>query len=709
MFTALYKKRMKAITVTMSAVLTIVLFIEDVPKNVPKNVDPNVASDVIALAKNEDSGTNTTDNQTTLIQQAHQTKIKPVKTINSKTSELSSTQLSGIELIEKSPVIMESVSEVDVSGNYHATKIVKTDFRFPLIRIVENFKQEAAGSTRLIKRSFMIADHLSVKLQEGVDLNDLQHFAESQGYTIRTSYQDASYALVSFPIDKPDSIEDVKAIFAEQVDLVVYAEIDPLRFLTAVVPNDTQFFRQGHLDYQRSPNAGGPIDNTGAWQAWHRRTDALKIDGEYVSIGIIDSGVAIIHGDLANNIWDNPHEIAGNGIDDDNNGYVDDIHGWDFISDSADYSTLGGHGTHVAGIVAAEGDNNLGVSGMTWRADIISADIFGDGVTTGALSAEAIRYLVGLDVDVMNASYGNNNYSQVECDAVQEAHDAGILLVTSAGNNNVNLDLAGNDQYPAECNIENVMVVGGGSTRAHEIEFGHSNFGAEAVDIIAPFWALSTWYWDAEYPEDSFEELEGTSMSAPMVTGAAALLIAEHPSLSHTEIKALLMNSATRATPIDGTSQSGVLNVARAMNFDVATRAAEVVSITASSHDGNLPEYAMDDDPSTRWSSFGVGESITFELSDDEVLSGIDIQWLKGNERAAKFSVESSVDGASWEQIFGGIYQRENLEQSSGSNSALEYYRLMNVEARYVRITTNGNTENDWNSIIEAVIYVYDE
>lgn len=644
------------------------------------------------------------------VSSAQSAKVEFIGNNSSQTLTRVDTNLVGFERILNSPVVMESVSEKDASGTYSVTKIVETEFKYPLIRIVEDFSDDSQSAPRLLKRSFMVADHLTVKLHEGVNLDVLTSLANSQGYHIRKTYQRSNYALVSFKLKSADSLEKALAFFAQHSNDVVYAEVDYLRVPTALVPNDPNFYRQNHLDYIRDPDSNnGQDDNIGAWQAWERRTDTLKDNGEYVLVGIIDTGISLDHEDLVNNIWQNPNEIADNGIDDDNNGFIDDISGWNFNANSNDTSSSGGHGTHVAGIVAAEGNNGVGVSGVVWRAKLISADIFGTGITTGADAAEATRYLVDLEVDLINASYGARNFMQVECDAIEEAHDVGILFVTSAGNALRNLDLEGNDQYPAECDVDNVITVGGGSTRLHDLEDGQSNYGENAVDIIAPIWAYSTYIWDPEEPEGSYEYLEGTSMSAPMVTGAAALLIAEHPQLSHLDIKSLLMNTATRATPIKGTSQSGMMNIARAINFDVPTRAAEVVSIFASSDDGNVAENAKDDNPDTRWSALGYGETITFELSNRYVLSAVDIQWLKGDQRAAKFSIESSVDGVSWEVIYGGVYRDEVLEQSSGATSELEHYPVLNVEARYVRIKGYGNTVNDWNSIIETVIHVYDE
>lgn len=615
----------------------------------------------------------------------------------------------GLESLKGKPIILESTSEKDAFGNYIISKVVKTDSKYPYIRIIEHFSTTPGNAPQMRKQSLMIADHLTVKLQEGVNIDTLVALADSQGYSIRKTYQSTDLALVSFPLEDVHSLEDAQSFFAKHKDTIAYAEADYLRFQTSVTPNDPKYSKQSYLYYKRDPEQTSfGADSIGAAEAWERRTDAIKDDGEYIKIGIIDSSFSIEHEDLINNIWQNPNEIADNGIDDDDNGYIDDIHGWNINTDS-NYHGNSAHANHVSGIVAAEGNNGLGVSGIVWKAQLIQGAIFGDNYTSGSEAAEATRYLTAQGVHIINASYGSTDYMQVECDAIEEANAAGILFVTSAGNNTYDLDLDGNNQYPAECNVDNVISVGGGVTSGQDLDFGASNYGLEAVDIIAPFYAYSTYQWDADYPSDSYDTLEGTSMSSPMVAGSAALLMAEHPTLTHLEIKALLMESATRASGISAMSQSGMLNLARAINYDLPTRSAEAVSITASSNDGNLPENAMDDNTSSRWSATGVGETITFELSELAMLSSVEVQWFKGDERNSKFSIEASLDGVEWESVYGGLSYGVPLEQSSGSNTELEEYRVQNVDAQYVRITGYGNSSNDWNSIIETVINVYDE
>lgn len=618
--------------------------------------------------------------------------------------------LSGLERIANSPLVFGIEYMRNGRGELIATKVVRADFKYPFIRIQEKLHEAAAPATTAAQRAFMVADHVSLKLQPGVGPERLSELAEAQGYTVRKLYRGSSHALVSFPLEAADSLEAAKDYFERYPQEIAYVEVDYLRAPASIAPNDPNFHRQGYLSRVRTTEPSfSTVDNIGASQAWERRTDAVKENGDRVVIGVLDTGIYLEHEDLANNIWTNPNEIANNGIDDDGNGYIDDVVGWDFVADSNQQSPHGGHGTHVAGIIAAEGDNGVGVSGIAWNAALVSAQIYGAGAASGADIAEAIRYLVGLDVDLINGSFGGSGSMQAECDAIQEAHEAGILYFASAGNGSVDLDAEGVDYFPAECDVDNVVVVGAGSTREQDLEEGVSNYGESAVDIVAPLYAYSTYIWDENEPTGSYEYLEGTSQSTPMVTGAAALLVAEHPHLSHTEIKALLMSTATKAAPLEGLSQSGLLNLSRAINHDKATKVAGVAQVIASGDDGNVAGNAIDGDPNTRWSSLGDGESLTFELSEPSLLAALEIQWFKGDQRAAKFSIESSLDGITWDVLHGGLWQGESLEQSSGSSAELERYEVLNHDANYVRITGYGNTSNQWNSIREVVIHAYDD
>src|SRR5262249_32961835 len=177
-----------------------------------------------------------------------------------------------------------------------------------------------------------------------------------------------------------------------------------------------------------------------------------------VLVGVVDSGVDYTHPDLAANIWTNPGEIPGNGIDDDGNGFIDDVHGWDFFNDDNDPMDDYGHGTHVAGIIGAVGGNNTGVCGVAWHVSIVPLKFLGpsgSGPTSGAISA--IEYAMQMGIRILNNSWGSDDFSQTLAETLQATAAADVVFVAAAGNLSNNSDLQ--PFYPASYNFPNVISV----------------------------------------------------------------------------------------------------------------------------------------------------------------------------------------------------------------------------------------------------------
>ncbi len=269
---------------------------------------------------------------------------------------------------------------------------------------------------------------------------------------------------------------------------------------------------------------------TGAVAAWP------TTEGSDVLVAVIDSGVDLKVADLAPNAWTNPGEIAGNGVDDDGNGYVDDAHGWDFVAGDADPADENGHGTHVAGLIAARGANTRGVAGVGRQAKIMALRVLdrnNDGTTTDV--AAAIRYAVKQGARVVNLSLNSARPDPELEAAIAAAEAADVLVVVAAGNQGADLDTA--PSFPACSTRGNVLSVAaltrGGSLAAF------SNRGASCVALAAPGAGLLSTRRGGGY-----ESRSGTSMAAPQVAGAAALLLAAHPSLHATEVRAALLAGA---------------------------------------------------------------------------------------------------------------------------------------------------------------------
>jgi subtilisin family serine protease len=364
------------------------------------------------------------------------------------------------------------------------------------------------------------------------------------------------------------------------------------------IPNDMRF---NELWAMRNTGQGGgtPGADISATDAWDIVTGNAGI-----VVAVIDSGVHYMHPDLNGNMWVNLPELNGTpDVDDDGNGYVDDIYGYDFAGaqennpDDADADPCDvlGHGTHVAGTIGAVGNNAQGVTGVCWDVSLMALKIGADD-SEGFFSIDdsvlAIEYAIDMGADVINASWGTEDFSLLLETAVAEAWNAGIIFVTSAGNGGDdqigdNIDLF--PVYPAAFPLDNIISVL--ATNNIDGRPVYSNYGLEDVDLGAPGGdyshgglagtILST------VPGNDYDYNQGTSMAAPHVTGACALLLSYDPNLSYLQIKSLLINTADPLAALSGRCVSGGrLNIGAA-----------------------IMEIAVDDEPPTpdpaQWASWG--------------------------------------------------------------------------------------------------------
>jgi len=308
-------------------------------------------------------------------------------------------------------------------------------------------------------------------------------------------------------------------------------------------PNDPLFPRMWGLanSGQTGGIAGADIHASSAW-------DVFTGDST-LRIGAIDTGVDYLHPDLAANIWTNPGEIPDNGIDDDGNGYVDDVHGYDFVNLDGDPMDDNGHGTHTAGTIAAVGSNGVGVTGVCWRAQIVPIKFLnasGSGTVAGAI--EAIQYAIRVGCRVTNNSWGSSDASQALRDAIGAAGDAGQLFVAAAGNSGRDVDADPN--YPSGYGLANILSVA--ATDAADQLAPYSNYGATTVDLAAPGTdILST------FPGDRYALISGTSMATPHVTGVVALAMGRFPGMGSLAIRDLVMRSVDPLPQLAGRCVSG--------------------------------------------------------------------------------------------------------------------------------------------------------
>lgn len=284
-----------------------------------------------------------------------------------------------------------------------------------------------------------------------------------------------------------------------------------------------------------------------------------------VVIGIIDEGVMHSHTDLKDNIWTNPGEIADNGIDDDGNGYIDDVYGWDF--DKNDNSTYDGthddHGTHVAGTIGGKGGNGTGVAGVVWNVKMITAKFLGRKGGTTSNAVKAVDYITyfkvkkGVNVVGTNNSWGGGGYSQALYDAIERANSASILFMAAAGNGGRDGVGDNNDStphYPSSYANANIIAVA--SITSSGSKSGFSNYGATSVDIGAPGSGIYSTL-PGRNNSSTYGSYSGTSMATPHVTGAVALYAASNPTANAATIKNAVMGSAIATPSLSGRCLSG--------------------------------------------------------------------------------------------------------------------------------------------------------
>jgi subtilisin family serine protease/Ca2+-binding RTX toxin-like protein len=402
-------------------------------------------------------------------------------------------------------------------------------------------------------------------------------------------------------------------------------EIDTHTFLeNSILPNDPLFSRQWHL-FNTGQGTGSDNSDVMAPEAWLYQSSSPDI-----IVAVIDGGVDLEHPDLKDNIWVNSGEIPDNGVDDDSNGYIDDINGWNFYYDSNiinETSNGDDHGTHVAGTIGAKGNNGIGVTGVTWDTQIMSLTVF-EAYKPGAGDIlSAIYYAVDNGARIINMSLGLDYEGTIEnyiaefpddheayLQALTYAVDNGTTIVIAAGNDNNSFDTnwISSPAYFSDL-IPGVISVAASAN--NEQKAGYSNYGS-LVTITAPggdFFSSGEGIVEdglfATYPLEPQEDYEilfdngygymhGTSMAAPVVSGAIALLLQKYPFLTPAQVEEAIVESASTSRDLEGVSRNGgYLNLANLLNYyendspstDIPSNTAPTdLSFTASSFDENI-------------------------------------------------------------------------------------------------------------------------
>jgi subtilisin family serine protease len=459
-----------------------------------------------------------------------------------------------------------------------------------------------------------------------------------------------------------------------QSGLVAYAEPDFV-LRTFAPPNDPRYLDGSLWGLHNIGQNGGRSDaDIDAPEAWDVQTSAAGI-----IVAVIDTGVRPSHQDLAANLWVNPGENGGflfldrrsNLLDDDGNGYIDDVHGIDAI---LGLGLVGfgvkhddnGHGTHVSGTIGAAGNNGAGITGVAWRTRLMNCRFLnaaGTGFTSDAI--ECINYARHYGAHVINASWGGTEFSEALRDAIASARDAGMIFVAAAGNDSTDNDT--HPLYPAAYDLDNILSVA--ATDRNDNLASFSNRGANSVDLGAPgHEILSTW----NLGDTSYMTLSGTSMAAPHVAGACALVWARHPGETYRQIIQRVLSSVDPLPALAGrTRTGGRLNLSKALLSAGAGGGSGSGDFTS-----GLLRIAVPSEP--RVSLLGVGS--TPEPAQDH--DGFRLQ-LEGTPDT-NYRIEGSPDLVSWTTVATHLTDANGtavFADPRGQAFEHQFYRAVRAEA----------------------------
>jgi thermitase len=401
-------------------------------------------------------------------------------------------------------------------------------------QVIVRFKtQNKAGSSILQENIRKAHSKVGARVEENFRTEGLQLVQLPNG----TDMQSAINAYQSNPDVLYAEPDYVISILPDQTEAVVL-DTNPQKILS--MPNDAIFPDQWsfHNTGQTGGTPGADIDAPGAWD--------ISTGSSSVVVAVIDTGVLYTHSDLSANIWNNTDEFPGNGIDDDNNGYVDDIRGWDFVNNDNDPNDDKDHGTHVSGTIGAVGNNAIGVAGVNWQVKIMPLKAFNfEGVGSTSDAIKAIEYANANGATIISNSWGGGLFDQGLKDVIDDSPAVVVCAAGNGGSNNDDYPL-----YPASYNSTNIISVAASDRNDNLASF--SNFGLSSVDLAAPGKDIWSTYLDGNYAL-----MSGTSMATPHVSGVAALVKAENPLLTSAQIRNIIILTVDLKGSLSGKVESG--------------------------------------------------------------------------------------------------------------------------------------------------------
>jgi len=466
--------------------------------------------------------------------------------------------LSAPKEVTEGRLLEQKRTVLDAEGQFQEVSVYETNFKYPLLRVEKQMQREATGQETVLAQRVMVADHLLVRSRAGLSKGQMLGPLSPWVSSVRRSIVGKERYLLKLSDDSVAGYDAALRALKKLPDLLLYAEPDYIVHHCAapVIPNDSAFAGQWHL--HNTGQSGGTADaDVDAPEAWSVTTGSAGI-----TVAVIDTGIDLTHPDLVANLWVNPGESgSGNetdGIDNDANGYIDDVRGWNFVTHTNSPHDDNGHGSHTGGLVGAVGGNLIGVSGVCPNIRLMPLKFLsasGSGSNSDAI--EAIDYATAKGMLLTSNSWGGSGFSQAMLEAIQDAESAGIGFIAAAGNSGLSNDLYAD--YPASFAVPNLISVA--ATDDDDTLTWFSNFGQNTVHLGAPGLQVYSTTMNGGYAYNS-----GTSMAAPQVSGAAALLKAANAALSFSQIKAMLISQVdAKPSLLTKTQSGGRLNAAGAL------------------------------------------------------------------------------------------------------------------------------------------------
>lgn len=533
-----------------------------------------------------------------------------------------------VERALASGIILDSrIEKTGAANQWIRTRLAKTEAQPRLVRVVELWKVDPiTRQATSLSREMFLADQLILKAAPGVKELQLR-----RSLAALDMFLDSPIADGVFPVRlgeaSLDAVPEALKVLARHPELAESAEPDGVGF-GGGTPNDARFSEQWGL--HNTGQLGGAIDaDVDAPEFW----DIIGITPDIV-IAVLDSGLNFTHPDLQGVAWINPGEIAGDGIDNDSSGKIDDINGWDFVNNDNNPTDDHGHGSNVTGIIAANRNNSVGIAGMLSGVQILVCKILNSsnsGTTSNLIAA--VTYARQRGVTIMNLSLQNYPYSSTLNTEFTACESAGILLSICAGNQGVNNDTTPN--YPSSYPQSNIISVGNHDRTdvRWSGSFNPSNYGLVSVDLFAPGRdILST------VLGTSYASYTGTSQATPYVTAVCAANKYANPSWKATNIKESVLSSVITRPSFNGVCVTG----GRLNSVNAVAHAFRQLPSQDTDGDGfsNLFEYLA----GTRMDTVSDQPALLTEINDGFLRHGLP-RVLRPD---AHFEIETSTDLKTW-------------------------------------------------------------